>query len=56
MMLTHDNHGLRGLSTPELFWILMGVGLVAGLILSKFVANKPAPIDKPAVKTKSKRA
>lgn len=55
MMLTHDDHGLRGLSTPALFWVLMGVGLLAGLVLSRFVARGPAPIDRPSVKARSKR-
>jgi hypothetical protein len=60
MMLAHKehgkNHGLEDWSTPELFWILMGVGLFCGLILGKLIARKPAPIDKsPPVKVKPKR-
>jgi hypothetical protein len=55
MMLAHEDHGLEDLSTPALFWALMGVGLVCGLVLGKIIARKPAPIDKPPVKTKPHR-
>ena len=56
MMLAHqDNHGMQEVSTPALFWCLMGFGLLCGLLLGKIVARKPPPIVKPAAKAKPKR-
>lgn len=43
MMLAHEDHGLHGLSTPGLFWCMMGLGLLCGLMLARIIARKPAP-------------
>ena len=47
-------HGDQGWSTPALFWVLLGFGLLGGLILARVVARKPVPIAEP-VKGKPKR-
>jgi hypothetical protein len=36
-------HGEQEWSTPALFWGILGVGLVCGLVLGKLIARKPAP-------------
>jgi hypothetical protein len=48
-------HGEQGWSTPALFWFLLGLGMVGGLVLARFIAHKPPPIVKPAVRAKAKR-
>jgi hypothetical protein len=48
-------HGEQEWSTPALFWFLLGLGLVCGVVLSRFIARKPPPPTKPVVKVKAKR-
>jgi hypothetical protein len=48
-------HGDQGWSTPALFYALLGVGLVCGVVLARLIARKPAPMIKPVVKIKPKR-
>src|SRR5580765_1264994 len=44
MMLAHEReHGLHGIHTPQLFWCLMSVGLVSGLLLGWYIARKRVP-------------
>src|SRR6516162_4075515 len=39
-------HGEQGWSTPGLFWSLLGLGLVCGLVLCRMIARKPAPLTR----------
>lgn len=55
MILAHREHKDHEWSTPELFWSILGLGLVSGFALAKVITRKPAPIAKPAVKAKAKR-
>ena len=55
MMLAHEQHGLHGWSTPEIFWSVMGTGAICGLLLGIFVARKPAPVCARVATSKSKR-
>jgi hypothetical protein len=48
-------HGHQEWSTPALFWGIMGVGMVCGLILGRLIARRPAPLIKPEAKAKMKR-
>jgi hypothetical protein len=48
-------HGEQRWSTPALFWSLLGLGLVCGLVLARAIARKPVPVTKPVVKGKAKR-
>ena len=46
MMLAHEkDHGMDGISSPALFWVLMSVGLAGGLLLGQLIARKPAPVS-----------
>jgi len=40
MMLTHEQHGLKEVSSPELFWAAMGVALVCGLVFGRVIQKK----------------
>jgi hypothetical protein len=53
MIQTHP--GEHDWSSPSLFWALLAVGLMSGLILSRAIARAPAPIAKPVMKARAKR-
>jgi hypothetical protein len=48
-------HGEQEWSTPALFWGILGVGLVCGLVLGQLVARKPAPLRRPVAKINERR-
>jgi hypothetical protein len=48
-------HGAQEWSTPALFWCLLGLGLVCGLMLGRVIARKPAPVTRPQAKVKGRR-
>jgi len=53
MLLVHPSE--QEWSRPALFWCLLGVGLVCGLVLARAIARAPAPIFPPTMKTRAKR-
>jgi hypothetical protein len=55
MIIAHREHPEHEWSTPGLFWSILGIGLVCGLVLARLVARRPAPMIKPVVKVKPKR-
>jgi Mg2+ and Co2+ transporter CorA len=48
-------HGLEAWSTPAHFWGILALGLVCGLVLTRVIACKPAPLAAPVAKGKAKR-
>jgi hypothetical protein len=48
-------HGDQGWSTPALFWLLLGLGLMCGFVLARIIARKPVPVAEPVGKVKPKR-
>jgi hypothetical protein len=55
MMLAHGDAWQHPWSTPGLFWCVLALGLLGGLVLAKRVARKPAPLSTPAPPLKTKR-
>jgi uncharacterized membrane-anchored protein YhcB (DUF1043 family) len=54
MMHAHEDHGLQSVDTPLLFWISMGVALVAGVFLGFAIGRKPVRVE-PAASLRNKR-
>jgi len=55
MILAHRENSEHEWSTPELFWSILGLGLVCGFVLAKVITRKPTPIGEPVAKAKAKR-
>jgi hypothetical protein len=55
MILAHGQQEPQEWSTPGLFWFLLGLGMVTGLILARGIARAPRPIAGPAPKPKAMR-